>query len=151
MSNSLSQLRFVTAAKPVTTSTLNPAERRRAALCARLDEQIALATAQIEGKKFEPTRTKTVVNKETNEKTKTTAVKTVRPWFWQINKSFFVSVRYGASPLQFAKGANAVETSSLKGVVTVLTTIKAAVHAGELDAAIEAVAAKRTAKKAMAK
>jgi hypothetical protein len=146
--NTLAQLKFVTAAKPVATSTTSPAERRRESLIARIDEQIALATAQLNNTKFEPTRQKTVVNKETGEKSKTTAVKTVRPWFWQVNKSFFVSIRYGVTPLTFAKGANAVEAPSLKGVVTVLSTIKTAVQNGELDAAIEAASSKRTAKKA---
>jgi len=144
--NTLATLKFVTAAKPVATSTVSPAERRRTALVSRIDEQIAFVNSQINNTKFEATRTKTVVNKETGEKSKQTAAKLVRPWYWQVNKSFFVAIRYGMHTLQFAKGANAIEAPSLKGVVAVLTTVKTAVQAGELDAAIEAVASKRATK-----
>lgn len=142
--SALNSLKFVTAAQPAAAaSAVSPTDRRRHALISRIEEQIALATAQLEGKKFEPTRQKTVTDKTTGEKTKQTVVKKVRQLWWQVNKSFFVQIRYGASLLTFKGGTNSVETNSLKGVVTVLTTIKTAVAAGELDQAIEAVTSKR--------
>ena len=147
MANSnLSELKFVVADKPQT-ATISPAERRRIALVARIDEQIALATAQLEDRKPEFTRTKTVVNKETGEKSKVTASKNVRPWYWQHNSKFLLTIKYGLNVLKFAKG-NAIEAASLKGIVTVLSTVKSAVEAGELDSAITAVAAKREKKSA---
>ena len=147
MANSnLSELKFVVAEKPQS-ATVSPAERRRIALVARIDEQIALATAQVEDRRPEFTRTKTVVNKETGEKSKVTASKNVRPWYWQHNSKFLLTIRYGLNVLKFAKG-NAIEAPSLKGIVTVLNTVKAAVEAGELDSAITAVAAKREKKSA---
>jgi hypothetical protein len=150
--NTLATLKFVNAAKPASTSTTNPTERRRDSLIARIEEQLALANAQLNGTKFEPTRTKTVTDKTTGEKTKQTAAKLVRPWWWQVNKSFFVAIKYGVTPLLFGKSnANAIETNSLKGVVSVLTAVKTAVINGELDAAIEAATSKRTAKKAATK
>src|SRR5665213_2487166 len=143
MANSnLSELKFVVAEKPQS-ATMSPAERRRLALVARIDEQIALATAQLEDRRPEFTRTKTVVNKETGQKSKVTASKNVRAWYWPQGSKYVVSIKYGLHILQFAKGTNAIECPSLKGVVTTLQTIKTAVAAGELDAAITAVAAKR--------
>jgi hypothetical protein len=143
MANSnLSELKFVVAEKPQS-ATISPAERRRIALVARIDEQIALATAQLEERRPEFTRTKTVVNKETGEKSKVTASKNVRPWYWQHNSKFLLTIRYGLNVLKFAKGTNAIEAPSLKGIVTVLNTVKSAVEAGELDSAITALAAKR--------
>lgn len=104
---------------------------------------------RVEGKTFTATRTKTVV--KDGQKVKEVANRTVRPWWWAAGKSLFVQIRYGASLLTFKGGTNAIETNSLKGVVTVLTTVKQAVENGELDASIAAVTSKRTAKKAAAK
>jgi hypothetical protein len=112
--NTLSTLKFVTAAQPSTRSTLSPTERRRMALIDRIEEQIALATAQLDGKTAEFTRT--VKNKETGQK---------------------------ETRSKFVQGANAIEAPSLKGVVSTLQTIKQAAAVGELDAAITAIAAKR--------
>jgi len=137
MANNLAELKFVVADKPQS-ATISPAERRRVALVARIDEQIALATAQLDDRRPEFTRTKTVVNKETGEKSKVTASKTVRPWYWPQGSKYLLAVRYGLTTLQFAKGTNAIEAPSLKGVVNVLTTVKQAVTAGELDSAITA-------------
>ena len=58
-----------------------------------------------------------------------------------------MTIKYGLHALQFAKG-NAIEAPSLKGIVTVLNTVKSAVETGELDSAITAVAAKREKKSA---
>ena len=57
-----------------------------------------------------------------------------------------LTVRYGLTVLKFAKGTNAIEASNLKGILTVLNTIKAAAQAGELDAAVAAVTTKQSAK-----
>jgi hypothetical protein len=137
--NTLSTLKFVTAAQPSTRSTLSPTERRRMALIDRIEEQIALATAQLDGKTAEFTRT--VKNKETGQKE--TRSKFVRAWYWADGSKYVVSIKYGLHILQFAKGANAIEAPSLKGVVSTLQTIKQAAAVGELDAAITAIAAKR--------
>ena len=144
--NTLSTLKFVTAAKPSTRSTVSPTERRRMALIDRVEEQIALATAQLDGKTAEFTRT--VKNKETGQKE--TRSKFVRAWYWPQGSKYVVTIKYGLHILQFAKGANAIECPSLKGVVATLNTVKQAITAGELDSAIAAVAAKRE-KKANAK
>jgi len=50
--------------------------------------------------------------------------------------------------LQFAKGINAIQCASLKAVGTTLNTLKQAVTAGELDAAITAATPKREKKNA---
>lgn len=133
----------MTADTPKSNNAISPAERRRAALIARIEEQIALATAQIEGKKPEFTRTKTVVDKTTGEKSKQTSAKNVRAWYWQQDSKYLLAVRYGLHTLQFAKGTNAIEAPNLKGIVTVLNTVKQAAQSGELDAAIAAVTSER--------
>ena len=55
-------------------------------------------------------------------------------------------VRYGAKVLELSKGKKAISVTTLKDVPTVIGTVLAAVKAGELDAAIEAVVGTRTPK-----
>jgi len=136
--SALSTLRFVTAAQPSSRSAVSPVERRRTALVDRIEEQIKLASALLEGKK--PEFTRTVKDKTTGEKT--SKPKAVRAWFWPQGSKYMVTVKYGLHVLQFAKG-NAIEAPNLKGTVAVLNSVKQAVAAGELDSAITAVAAKR--------
>ena len=134
MSTLFSNLKFVTAERPASTRTVNPTEQRRANLIGRVEEQIALATAMLDGKT--PNFTRTVKGKDGNKETK---AKTVRPWFFPQGSKYLLFIRYGTHTLAFAKGMNAIECSSLKAVVTTLNTVKQAVAAGELDATIAAL------------
>jgi hypothetical protein len=58
-------------------------------------------------------------------------------WFTTDSGKLALSVRYGARLLELAKGKYAVELASEKELVPTLEIIKAAVLAGELDAAID--------------
>src|SRR6185503_108368 len=120
MPNALATLKFVTAAETSNRNAVSPTERRRVALIARIDEQIVLATAQLENKK--PEFSRTVKSRETGQKE--TKPKTVRAWYWEHNGKFLLTIRYGLTVLQFAKGTNAIEAPNLKGVVAVLNTVK---------------------------
>lgn len=139
MAKALSTLTFVAAEQPKSHSAVDPTERRRAALVARIEEQITLVNAQLEGKP--PAFTRTVKNKETGQKE--TKPKSVRPWHWTANGKVMLVVRYGLHVLKLSPKGNAIEAPSLKALVSVLQTVKSAVQNGELDAAISAATPKR--------
>ena len=63
-------------------------------------------------------------------------------WFTTDSGKLALSVRYGARLLELAKGKFAVELASEKELVPTLEIIKAAVLAGELDAAMEIASVK---------
>ena len=68
--------------------------------------------------------------------------KRVKSWSWTAeNGKICVAVCYGSKVLKLAKNKTAVEVGSKKELVAVLTTLRKAVDAGELDAQIEAVGA----------
>ena len=70
------------------------------------------------------------------------AVRELWTWSWKAeNGKACVAVRYGSKVLELVKGKTAVEVGSNKELVAVLTTLRKAVEAGELDAQIEAVGA----------
>jgi len=132
----LSTLKLVSATKP---TALAPIVQKRNKLIKKLWEQIELAKAQAEGRDYTATRLRTVKDDEGITKT-VQAPKRVRAWWWtDSNGKLCVTLRYGAKVLELAKGKSAVEIASKEELVTTLETLKGAVDAGELDAAIEAV------------
>jgi hypothetical protein len=137
--NSLAKLKMISAKRGAGET---PVTKRRQKLSVKLDEQIQLAKAQAEGRVFAPTRLRSVVDAETGEKRRVESVKRVQPWWWSDGGKVHISVRYGAKPIEFAKGKNAIEVGSAADVVSTLELVKQAVAAGELDAQIDAASAK---------
>ncbi len=136
----LATLKLSTAVKP----THMPAVQvRRNKLAKRLWEQAELAKAQQAGTHFTPTKFRTVVENDTGLRRQVEVNKRVKQWWFTTDSGkLALSVRYGARLLELAKGKFAVELASEKELVPTLEIIKAAVLAGELDAAMEIASAK---------
>lgn len=134
----LASLKLVAAKKPANQS---PTINRRNKLCAKLHEQILLATAHNEGGSYAPSRLKTVTN-AAGERVQVTQVKRIKPWwFVSENGKVCISVRYGAKVIELSKGKTAIEITGPTALIEALETVKAAVQAGELDAQIEQASA----------
>ncbi len=132
----LSQLKLTAAKKP---SHISPVLHRRHKLLRRIDEQIALATAQQNGSTYAATRLRSYTDAETGLRKTAEVPKTVKAWhFVADNGKLCVHIKYGARTLELARGKTAVEVASSKDLVPTLELIKAAVSSGELDAQIEA-------------
>ena len=137
----LAQLKLTAAKKP---AHISPAFHRRLKLLRRLDEQIALATAQLTGTAYTATRLRSHTDADTGLRKTAEVAKTVKAWtFIADNGKLCVHIRYGARVLELAKGKSAVELGSPKDVVPALELIKTAVSNGELDAQIEAASTAR--------
>lgn len=131
----LATLKLSTAVKP----THMPAVQvRRNKLAKRLWEQAELAKAQQAGTQFTATKFRTVVENDTGLRKQVEVNKRIKQWWFTTDGGkLALSVRYGARLLELAKGKFAVELASEKELVPTLEIIKAAVLAGELDAAID--------------
>jgi len=115
---------------------LSPIIVRRNKLALKLDEQIALCTAQKEGRLYAPKRIKTVTNAD-GERVSVEMTKRVKEWFWTtITGKINLAVRYGSKTLELSKGKNAIELSTGDELISTLSLLKDAVIAGELDDAI---------------
>jgi hypothetical protein len=131
----LSTLKLSTAVKP---THMPAAQLRRNKLAKRLWEQSELAKAQQTGTQFTVTKFRTVVENDTGLRKQVEVNKRVKQWWFTTETGkLALSVRYGARLLELAKGKYAVELASEKELVPTLEVIKAAVLAGELDAAID--------------
>ena len=123
--------------------TLTPEQMLRGKLVSYLNEQKALAEAEIGGTAFNATKRVTRTN-EAGEKVRVDAPRHVRKgWFTDATGKMFFQIRYGSKPLELAKGMNAVEVENLAALPTVIGSIIQAVQAGELDTQAKAAIASR--------
>ena len=135
--SALANLKLIAAKRPV---QLSPVIQRRNKVAKRISEQIALATAKQDGKSYAPTKQRKVTDAETGESKTISVPKRIKPWwFVTTDNKLCVQLRYGAKVVEFAKGKSAVELATADQLVPVLTTLKAAIDGGELDAQLEAV------------
>ena len=139
MSTALSTLKFVNAKRLV--SKTDPTQFRRQKMIKKLDEQIEMASALVEGRLPLITRTRRARDSETNERQLVESSATIRQW-WFVSETgkTAVQLRYGSRVITLAKNRNAVEVSGNSELLSVLQTLKTAVAMGELDQEI-AVAA----------
>lgn len=128
--SSLSKFTFKTLAKA---PPVDPIQRRREKITAAIEQQKQVLAAAIKGETF------TVPAKGEGK-----AAKSVRAWWVAQDNGVYVQCRYGARPLILNATNNAVFVNKLDEVAAVLTAFAAAAKSGELDAAMAAVAERRT-------
>ncbi|WP_394270938.1 DUF6641 family protein [Qipengyuania sp.] len=103
-----------------------------------LNEQKALAKAEMTGTEFSATRIVTRKN-EAGERIRVEAPRRVRKgWFTDADGKMFFQLRYGNRPVELSKGKNAVEVEGLAEIPAVIGSIIDAIDAGELDAQLTA-------------
>lgn len=122
---------------------LTPEQVLRGKLVSFLNEQKALAEAEISGTAFSATKRITVTN-EAGEKVRVDVPRHVRKgWFTDAQGKMFFQIRYGSKPLELAKGMNAVEFKNLAELPSLIVSIIDAINAGELDVQTKAAIADR--------
>ena len=131
----LNTLKLVAATRD---NKVSPEMQRRQKLIKKIDEQILLADAALNGETYCPTKFKNVVNAEGVTEYKQMP-KRIRAWWWETGGKLNLSIRYGARVIELAKGKNSIELDNLAAVLPTLDLIKKAVEAGELDESITKV------------
>ena len=133
--STLGNLKLTAETKP---QHIAPVQQRRNKLLHRLWEQIQLAKSQIEGTEFMVKKYRSFKDQETGLRKQLEVPKRIRPWwFISANGKVCISIKYGTSVLELAKGKPSVEVDSPQDLVKALETIKIAVENGELDSHIE--------------
>jgi hypothetical protein len=113
---------------------------RRDKLLGKLDEQIGLASAQLEGKDFEAKRSRVIVS-EDGQRERAMVPTRVKQWWWKADGKLLFSVNYGTRALELAKGKSAIEVASMQELIEALQSVRAAADAGELDGLIDVASA----------
>ncbi len=135
MASALAGLKL-TAAKRST--QVSPVQQRRNKMLKRLAEQTELAKAKQEGRQYAPTKQAKVLDEETGEKRTVQVAKRIKEWWFGSDGKLCISLRYGATIVELAKGKTAVEIGSANDLVATLETLAKAVQNGEIDAQLEA-------------
>ena len=139
--SALTALKLTTAKKEQQQS---PLVQRRNKLGLKLWEQMELCKALAEGRKYAPTKFKTITDTASGERRSIETLKRVKQWWWTTDSGKVnLSIRYGARTIALnAKGANAIELPTADDLLPTLQLIKQAVENGELDAQIEIASGK---------
>ena len=136
--STLNNLKLVNAKRP---AALPAVMVRRNKLLKKIHEQMQLAEAGLSGTTFTPTRLKYIRDVETGLSRAVTVPKRIRAWWWMSEAGrLCLNVKYGANTLELSKGKFAIELDSAESLVEVLSKLKDATEAGELDTQIEAAA-----------
>ena len=134
----LANLRLVAATKPTNVSA---EVHRRLKMCKRLDEQLEMAQALADGEAYLPTKTRNVVDSETGLRKQVAVPKRVKPWWFDAdNGRLALTVRYGSTVLELAKGKYSVDVGDITQVADTIAIVADAVAAGELDTQIATAA-----------
>ena len=110
-----------------------PIISKRLRLIEKLDEQLAIAQAMLDGQPFEAYREKKVTDPETGEKKVVRKRKAVRPWYFDDKEHYFFEIRVGFKAMEIDKGKTAIDVGDKTQLPVVINAIIKAVEAGELD------------------
>ena len=135
----LDQLKFVAATKPVKVSAT---DRRRLKFISKLNEQIGLAKASANGQGYVATR-QIRRKDEAGNAAYVPVSRPVKPWWWSDEKGqLLLGVRYGSQFIELVKGKIAIAVGSGEELVDILSALKDATMAGEMDNTLQAVSDK---------
>ncbi len=124
-----------------TRNAVSTIERARGKFVANINHQIEAVEAFIAGATSHTINKKRTVKNEDGQRVHVTKEGEVRPWWFEQNGEFFISIRYANKPLELAKGKPSIAAGkSLETVRNVLNQVREAVVAGELDKVLEAAA-----------
>ncbi len=115
-------------------------EHRRIKQLEKLDEQLDLVQALIDGVIYTKTKAAYVRN-EDGQRVLVEKQKRVRPWYWMSGAGgCFFQVWYGSKVIELKPGMTAVQVKERDELPAVIRSIIDAVRFGELDVQIEDVA-----------
>lgn len=128
----LDQLKL-TAASPL--KGASAIDRFRQRMTDAINLQIDIAKADAAGEAFSPLRQKWVKNAATGDKELRNVPIPIRRWWWTDDNGItFVTLKYGAKPIELAPSKNAIKIGTLSELADKLALVREAVRAGELDA-----------------
>ena len=124
--------RFSFAAMP-TLSHVTPEQHRRNKLVSALNEQMAMATANRDGKDLVVTKRRWAKSEDGTKKLVDVPKRLKRWWATDASGNCVISVRYGNKVLELEKGKAAIVVGKSDKLIPTIEAIISAVQAGELD------------------
>ena len=107
----------------------NPTALRRHKLAEKIEQQIKLATDP----NYRPTKSVWNVGEDGVERMFERPKRIKCWWIETVSGQLLLTVRYGSTPLELAKGKNAIELAGKEALEVTLRNLKLAVLGGEFD------------------
>ncbi len=140
----MSVLKGLTFTAVMRAASATPEQQRRNKLIAHLQEQIAMARADMEGNAFS-VKKRRWEHTEDGQKFLIEVDKRLKRWWSkEHNGNIVLTVRWGAKPMEFEKGKSGIVLSDMAELVNMLEKLIAATQAGELDDIIARMNKQRT-------
>lgn len=132
MASILSSLKIVHAKRLI--NNTDPIQFRRIKMLRKLDQQIAIAQALLDGGERQVKHTPRVLNADICDvRDQETRRRNRQWWFVAENEKLVIQLRYGNKVLTFSKNRNAIEVNSPAELLSVLQKLKSAIENGEVD------------------
>ncbi|CAK0739871.1 conserved hypothetical protein [Azospirillaceae bacterium] len=136
----LEKLTFAATTKKAETSQPNLVLRRK--MVTALDDQIAGAQAETAGQPFAKERQRWMPKEDGGKELRAVQSALRKFWFRDTQNRVLVEVRFGNKPISI-KGQPSIVVGDMANLVNVLTLLRDAVMAGELDAELAAASEHR--------
>jgi hypothetical protein len=111
----------------------SPVLAKRMKLIERLEEQLAMATAQLTGQPFTVYKTKTVYNPDSGEYTKFNVPKKIIPLYFEIAGNFYFEVKFEGNTFQIQPGEPTIDVGKLENLPEIIKLVISAAKEGEFD------------------
>lgn len=111
----------------------SPVLAKRMKLIERLEEQLAMATAQLTSQPFTAYKTKTVNNPESGEKTKINVPRKIRPWYFENAGHYYMEVKFEGKTWEVQPEKPTIDIGELANLPEILKIVLSAAEKGELD------------------
>lgn len=124
--------------------SMSPLARKRLKLLQNLDKQMYAADAASENLTYCEKIQRWVKNKETGAKELVEFDRPIKHWWWENDVgSLMLTLRDGNKIIPITKDKTSIEVGNIDNLVETLETVKSAVTAQELDAALETLISER--------
>lgn len=120
----------------------DPVQHKRNKLLSAIEQQLKVAEATAQGKKYAVTIAHWSKNDQ-GERVRNERQRTIRPWFFAQDGGFYVQCRCNSKPLPLSKEGDSVFVKQFSEVPSALQALYAAVAAGELDIALTSAAKRK--------
>ncbi|WP_051092048.1 DUF6641 family protein [Colwellia piezophila] len=118
---------------------VDPIVRKQNKLIKNLREQRLMAEFLIKGKQYVSYKEKAVIDEQTGEKTTLQIPKKVRAWFFEVDSTFFIEVKYSNVAFKLgSKSETAIEVGDKKQLPVVIDKLIEATEQGEFTTNFEA-------------
>jgi hypothetical protein len=135
----MSVLKSLTFTSVPRAAAASPEQHRRNKLIVHLQEQLAMARAELDGTVYAVKKRRWELTEDGQKYLIEVDKRLKRWWSKAADGSLVLTVRWGSKPIEFEKGKAGIAVKDIPAVIATLDKLIAAVEAGEMDGMIASI------------